>query len=64
LKCSSITSCGKFDIDLPNLTYSKDKKNLGMKSDTQIKSEGFDTASSGITVNASTSNASISIRNN
>jgi hypothetical protein len=51
------------DVKLTNLTYEMDKKDIGMQSSTQVKSENFDTASSKITIKANTSNAPISIEN-
>lgn len=57
------TSMERIDVNLSNLTYSMDKKNIGMQSSTQIKSENFDTTSNKIVVKASTSNAAIIIKN-
>ncbi len=55
------TTMGTIDINLTNLTYSMDKKSIGMQSTAQVSSESFDTASSKITIKAITSNAPISI---
>ena len=57
------TTMGGIDINLKNLTYAVDKKNVGMQSDVQIKSENFDTASNKISIKANTTNAPISIAN-
>lgn len=55
------TTMGTIEISLPNLSYTMDKKSIGMQSTAQVKSENFDTASSKITIKANTSNAPISI---
>lgn len=55
------TSMGSIDVNLANLTYSMDKKSIGMKSTAEVKSENFDTASSTITIKAVTTNAPINI---
>lgn len=57
------TTMGSIDVNLKNLTYTMDKKNIGMQSDAQIKSENFDTASGKITIKANTTNAPIRIEN-
>jgi len=55
------TTMGSIDINLNNLTYSMDKKSIGMQSTALVKSEGFETASNKITIKANTSNAPIII---
>lgn len=55
------TTMGSIDVNLANLTYSMDKKNIGMQSTAEIKSENFDTVSDKMTIKAVTSNAPISI---
>lgn len=55
------TTMGSITVNLANLTYSMDKKSIGMESTAQVKSEGFDTASNKITIKANTSNAPINI---
>lgn len=57
------TTIGNIDINLTNLAYAMDKKNVGMQSNIQIKGENYDTASNKILINATTSNAPISIVN-
>jgi DUF4097 and DUF4098 domain-containing protein YvlB len=57
------TTMGSININLANLTYSMDKKNIGMESTAQVKSENFDTASNKVTIKANTSNAPINIEN-
>ncbi len=57
------TSMGSIDVSLKNLTYTMDKKSIGMQSEAQIKSENYDTASNKITIKANTTNAAISIAN-
>ena len=57
------TSMGRIDVNLSNLVYETDKKNMGMQSTTQLKSENFDTSSNKIVIKAHTSNASIMIKN-
>jgi DUF4097 and DUF4098 domain-containing protein YvlB len=55
------TTMGSIDVNLANLTYSMDKKSIGMQSTAEVKSENFDTASSKITIKAVTTNAPINI---
>ena len=57
------TTMGSIDVNLTNLTHAMDKRNIGMQSTAQIRSENFDTASSKITIKANTSNAPITIKN-
>lgn len=58
---SAHTTMGGIDINLPNLTYAMDKKNIGMESKADISSENFDTASEKIVIKAVTTNAPITI---
>jgi len=56
------TSMGHIDVNLSNLVYETDKKNIGMQSTAQIKSDNFDTSSNKMVINANTSNAAILIK--
>lgn len=55
------TTMGSIDVSLANLSYTMDKKSIGMQSNAQVWSENFDSASSKVTVKAYTSNAPINI---
>ena len=57
------TSMSSIDVNLTNLAYKMDKKDIGMQSTAQIKSENYDTAPNKITFKINTSNAPISIKN-
>lgn len=57
------TSMSSIDVNLTNLAYKIDKKNVSMQNTVQLKSENFDTASNKIIIKANTSNAPITIRN-
>ena len=57
------TTMSGIDVNLANLTFSMDKKSIGMQSTAQVKSENFETASDKLSIKAYTSNAPISIEN-
>ncbi|HWR61714.1 MAG TPA: DUF4097 family beta strand repeat-containing protein [Clostridia bacterium] len=56
------TTMGSIDISLPGLTYTMDKKDIGMESVADIKSDSFDTASCKLIVRAVTTNAPVNIQ--
>ena len=57
------TTNGNINIDLVNLEYKIDDKNIGIQNDALIKSDNFDTASNKIVFDTNTTNASIIIKN-
>jgi len=56
------TTMGSIDVRLPGLNYTMDKKDIGMESVADIKSDNFDTASCKLTVKAVTTNAPVNIQ--
>lgn len=55
------TTMGNINVALSKMTYTLDKKDIGMHSSASVKSNDYDTSSNRIYINAVTSNAPINI---
>jgi len=55
------TTMENIDINLPKLTYTLDKKDIGMHSSASVKSDDYETSSNKIYIKADTTNAAINI---